>query len=109
MSGPPLWKVVREVRRLGRQLKEIPADVYNRLYETRHYNRAREHLPPENAAQAIANLCTASDRILFSSSPDGSGPALNHCRRGAAKTTTRGQGRKRLMPPVHSAAAPAFN
>jgi SAM-dependent methyltransferase len=29
-----------------------------------------EHLPPENAAQAVANLCAASDRILFSSSPD---------------------------------------
>lgn len=29
-----------------------------------------EHLPPEKAEQAIANLCACSDRVLFSSSPD---------------------------------------
>lgn len=29
-----------------------------------------EHLPPEQAELAVHNLCKASDRILFSSSPD---------------------------------------
>src|SRR5690349_2186904 len=29
-----------------------------------------EHLPPEESRAAIANLCAAGDRILFSSSPD---------------------------------------
>lgn len=29
-----------------------------------------EHLPPEQADLAIANLCSCSDRVVFSSSPD---------------------------------------
>lgn len=29
-----------------------------------------EHLPPEQAEAAIANICSISDRVLFSSSPD---------------------------------------
>lgn len=29
-----------------------------------------EHLPPESAALAVQRLCEASDRVLFSSSPD---------------------------------------
>jgi 2-polyprenyl-3-methyl-5-hydroxy-6-metoxy-1,4-benzoquinol methylase len=29
-----------------------------------------EHLPPENADRAVAVLCAAADRVIFSSSPD---------------------------------------
>ncbi len=36
-----------------------------------------EHLPPEDCGAAIANLCAASDRILFSSTPEDFGEATH--------------------------------
>ena len=36
-----------------------------------------EHLPPEDAAPAIANLCRSTDRILLSTSPDDFGEATH--------------------------------
>ena len=41
---PQLWKVRREVVRFGRQLRELPEDLYNLFFATRRYDRtaARE-------------------------------------------------------------------
>ncbi|MDX6624019.1 MAG: hypothetical protein QOE75_1951 [Solirubrobacterales bacterium] len=36
-----------------------------------------EHLPPEDSGAAIANLCAATDRILFSSTPEDFGEATH--------------------------------
>jgi 2-polyprenyl-3-methyl-5-hydroxy-6-metoxy-1,4-benzoquinol methylase len=50
-------------------LDPIPI-VDHRKYDLVICIEVLEHLPPEQAAIAVANLCAASDRVIFSSSPD---------------------------------------
>lgn len=35
----PLWKIRRELARFGRHLSELPGDLHNLLFATRHYDR----------------------------------------------------------------------
>lgn len=50
-------------------LEPIPQRL-GRKYDLAICIEVLEHLPPEQADQALDNLCAASDLILFSSSPD---------------------------------------
>ena len=45
------------------------ADPFPRKYDLIVSIEVLEHLPPENAEQAVANLCAFTDDVLFSSTP----------------------------------------
>lgn len=51
-------------------LDPVPLRAGGKKYDIAICIEVLEHLPPEQAEKAIANLCAASDRVLFSSSPD---------------------------------------
>jgi SAM-dependent methyltransferase len=51
-------------------LEPVPLRAGGKKYDLAICIEVLEHLPPEQAETAIANLCAASDRVLFSSSPD---------------------------------------
>lgn len=50
-------------------LDDLPL-IGGKLYDLVVCIEVLEHLPPEHANRAVAVLCAASDRVIFSSSPD---------------------------------------
>lgn len=73
MPLPPMWKIRREVARLGRQLHEWPADLHNTLFATAHYDRALR-----NRIRRFPGRLPGSDRVAIYLIYPGSGLLQSH-------------------------------